>query len=122
MSTESGIPIKLDKERTLLLRFGDLKDVRRGLGGQTTTQIAMMVLGVDAEAISALLAVGLRHEDRALVKDPTKVDALIQTYLDNGGELYDLTTPILDSMKAARLIPKTFAEKRAEENGATERP
>lgn len=112
MST--GTPFKLDKDRTLLYRFGDLKDARRALGGKSTSEIALMVLQADVEAISVLLWVGLRHEDAKLGRDMNRVDDAIQEYLAAGGELYELTTPILDALKSARLLPKTFAERSAE--------
>lgn len=111
----NGTPIKLDKDRTLLYRFGDLKDARRVLGGKSTTEISMMILGADADAIATLLWVGLRHEDPALGRDVNKVDDAIEKYLADGGQLYDLTTPILDALKAKGIIPKTFAERAAAE-------
>jgi hypothetical protein len=122
MSTTNGSGVTIafpDKPRTLKYRFDDALELKRRCNGQTPVQIVANVAQSDPETIQHCLMVGFRHEDKKLGRDWEEGSKLVQAYLDADHDLSDFIPPILDALKAGRIIPKTSIEKREE---TTENP
>ena len=93
--------IELDKARRLKYDVNAFVAIEEALG--TTLGRAFRSPGL--REVRALLWAGLQWEDRDLT--PEDVGDIIQTYLENGGDLDKLTDAIRKALEGSRLIRST---------------
>lgn len=109
-----GVPIKLDRERKLKYTINSLVDFEESVG-MPVVQVAMNpFLMASFRMIRAFLWVGLKWEEHKLT--PERTGALIQQFLDEGGDLKVLSTAIEDALLESGVIRRDDAA----EDGAGE--
>lgn len=110
-----GVPIKLDRERKLKYTINALVDFEESVG-MPVVQVAMNpFLMASFRMIRAFLWVGLKWEEHKLT--PERTGALIQQFLDEGGDLKVLSTAIEEALLENGVIRRVDDDdEKSEEN------
>lgn len=90
-----SVPIQLDKPRTLILNLETIEDLERALEGKPLGTVVQDLGLMGVTTLSRVLWAALKTEDKSL--HPNLVRKILQTYLDEGGEM----RPVMDAVSEA---------------------
>lgn len=115
----SGVLIKLDRERKLKYTINSLVDFEESVGMPVVQVATNPFLMMSFRMIRAFLWAGLKWEEHRLTRE--KVGALVQQYIDEGGELKALSEAIEEALLQSGVIRRQDVEDdEADEGNAPE--
>jgi len=100
--TSRSVPVKLDRLRHLKFSFNALADLQ-----DIDPKIFTKNLG-DLAVIRRYLWAGMKHEDNALTEQ--KVGEILEDYVEQDGDLIDLSSKIGDAIEGAVFSKRSKTE------------